>query len=200
MPRTLDKQARKAQLAEAVWDVITDLGIAAVSVRSVADRAGVVVGSLRHVFPTRTDLVTFSAELMVQRVQQRLAATERTDDPRVDAVEQLRHLLPLTEQTRVEFEVTIALIAESVAEPALTEIRDVAHADLSRLCTELAERLTGRPRDEHTERAGRRLHALVDGLAMQLLHQADEVDGEWAVAMVREEVDNLYRTRELGEH
>lgn len=51
VPRTIDRDARKEQLAEAVWRVVRERGIGAVSVRTVAEEAGVVVGSLRHVFP-----------------------------------------------------------------------------------------------------------------------------------------------------
>ena len=59
MSRSIDLTARKAQLAEAVWQVILDRGISAVSVRTVAEQAGLVVGSLRHVFPTRAELLAY---------------------------------------------------------------------------------------------------------------------------------------------
>ena len=67
MPRKIDRDRRKAQLAEAVWRIVVERGIGAVSVRAVAEEAGVAVGSLRHVFPTRAELLEFSAELMVQQ-------------------------------------------------------------------------------------------------------------------------------------
>ena len=39
MPRTIDHDARRAELAEAVWRVILHRGIGAVSVRTVAAEA-----------------------------------------------------------------------------------------------------------------------------------------------------------------
>ncbi|WP_201791090.1 TetR/AcrR family transcriptional regulator [Nesterenkonia sp. PF2B19] len=99
----MDRDARKNQLAEAVWQVILDQGISAVSVRTVAERAGVAVGSLRHVFPSRAELVQFSAELMVQRATDRLHATyaeAASHAPEARALALIREVLPLTPDTR----------------------------------------------------------------------------------------------------
>ncbi|ERK69927.1 transcriptional regulator, TetR family, partial [Leifsonia aquatica ATCC 14665] len=140
MPRTIDRDARKAQLAEAVWRVIVERGIGAVSVRTVAAEAGVAVGSLRHIFPTRTELLEFSAELMVDRATARILALP-VGDPREHALDVLRQLLPLTPDSRAELEVNIALIAEAPALPGLARIRDEADRALTGACLGLVERL-----------------------------------------------------------
>ncbi|OHV35358.1 MULTISPECIES: TetR/AcrR family transcriptional regulator [Pseudofrankia] len=191
MPRTIDRDARKAQLAAAVWRIIVERGIGAVSVRSVAEEAGVVVGSLRHVFPTRAELLEFSARLMVDRATARILATPRSDDPVEFAYAILRHLLPLEPDSRAEFEVNLALIAESPALPSLVEIRDYTTREVGELCHQVVELLTGRPRDETTLTAARRLHALVDGLGLHLLTQPPDADPTWATALVRAELTRL---------
>lgn len=191
MSRNIDRAARKAQLAEAVWQVILDRGISAVSVRSVADQAGLVVGSLRHVFPTRAELLAFSAELMVQRATERVLSTPLVDDPRQYALEVIKRLLPLEPDSRAELEVNIALIAESPAQPDLSGIRNHAHHQLVEACVRLVEILTGRPRDDHAVRTAQRLHALIDGLALHLLHQEPGDDADWAIAIVRDEITRI---------
>ncbi|MWV48715.1 TetR family transcriptional regulator [Rathayibacter sp. VKM Ac-2803] len=185
----LDRDARKAQLAEAVWRVVRERGIGAVSVRTVAEEAGVVVGSLRHVFPTRTELVAFSAELMVTRATERILATARTGDALADAVAMLRHLLPLEPDSRAELEVNIALIAETPALPELRGIRDEAHRGLAEMCVLLCASVAGRHPDAELLDSARRLHALVDGLAVHLLLR--EGEGEWAVGVLRAELERL---------
>lgn len=195
MPRSIDRAARKAQLAEAVWQVILDRGISAVSVRSVADQAGLVVGSLRHVFPTRAELLAFSAELMVERATERVLATPWTDDPQQYALEVIRRLLPLAADSRAELEVNIALIAESTAQPDLTSIRDHAHHQLVEACTRLVELLAGRPRDDGIVQTAQRLHALVDGLALHLLNQELDDDADWAIDIVRDEITRIAADR-----
>lgn len=189
MPRTIDRDARKAELAEALWRVIVHRGIGAVSVRSVAAEAGVAVGSLRHVFPTRTELLRFSAELMVERATARIRALPAGGDPRDAALDVLRQLLPLTPDSRAELEVNIALIAEAPALPELARIRDAADQALGAACLHLVEDLAGRAADADLRREAVRLHALVDGLAIHLLVRGGEPD--WALDALRAEVDRL---------
>jgi AcrR family transcriptional regulator len=190
--RSIDLAARKAQLAEAVWQVILDRGVSAVSVRTVAEQAGLVVGSLRHVFPTRAELLSFSAELMVQRATERVLATPWSDDPQHYALDVIKRLLPLEPDSRAELEVNLALVAESPAQPSLGGIRDHAHAQLLEACVRLVELLTGRPRDPELIVTARRLHAIVDGLALHLLHGEPD-DTEWALAIIYDEIAWIVR-------
>ncbi len=190
MTRTIDLAARKAQLAEAVWQVILDRGISAVSVRTVAEQAGLVVGSLRHVFPTRAELLSFSAELMVQRATDRVIATPWSDDPQQYALDVIERLLPLDPDSRAELEVNLALVAECPALPSLRDIRDHAHAQLLDVCVRLVELLAARKRDPELLLTARRLHALVDGLALHLLH-GDHDDTAWALEIVRDETARI---------
>ncbi len=184
----MDRDARKAQLAEAVWQVILDQGVSAVSVRTVAERAGVVVGSLRHVFPTRSELVQFSAELMMERVTERLLATESRDDPREYAVAIIKNVLPLDPDRRAEYEVNLALLAERAAVPGLQQVGLDAHRRLAGLCARLVGMLTGEAGTPSAASLARRLHALIDGLAFHLFHQPVGSDVTWALDIVQGEL------------
>ncbi len=187
----MDRAARKARLAQAVWQVIRERGIGAVSVRSVAEEAGVAVGSLRHLFPTRAELLEFSAELMVQRARERIRDIPRTENVQQYALEVVKHLLPLEPDSRAELEVNIALIAETPALPKLEAIRDHAYHQLGEACTQLVGMLAGRPRDRQIEEEARRLHAIIDGLAIHLLMEPSSQDTGWAVAIVRGELARI---------
>ncbi len=191
MPRTMDTVARKAQLAEAVWRVILDNGIAAVSVRTVADRAGLAVGSLRHVFPTRAELVTFSAELMVQRATERVLAIEPREDPQEYALAILEELLPLKPDSRAELEINLALLAERTAVPELVAVRDEAHRQLAALSARVVELVSGETGTTVAARRAQRLHALVDGLALHLVHRPPDADPAWAREILRDEIASL---------
>lgn len=189
MPRTIDLDARRVQLAEATWRVIREKGIGAVSVRTIAAEAGVVVGSLRHVFPTRSELLEFSARLMIDRATERITAIEPTGDARADVVAVLRELLPLTPDTRAELEVNLALIAETPALPQLADIRDEADTALRSLCAALVRQLRATASDDGL--AAERLFALVDGLALHLLTRPGEAAQERAMRILRDEVDAI---------
>lgn len=196
MPRTMDRDTRKAQLAEAVWQVILDQGISAVSVRTVAERAGVAVGSLRHVFPTRSALLQFSAELMVQRATDRILSTEPQDDPREFAVALIKHTLPLTPDSRAEFEVNLALLAERTAVPELREVRTHAHQQLTVLSARIVQILTGNTEIPTTDPRAQRLHALIDGLSFHLFHQPPDADPSWALDVMRGEIVTITSSSE----
>ncbi|MDR1189718.1 MAG: TetR family transcriptional regulator C-terminal domain-containing protein [Bifidobacteriaceae bacterium] len=203
MPRHIDLDARKAQLAEAVWQVILDQGISAVSVRTVAAQAGLVVGSLRHVFPTRAQLIEFSAELMVERATMRVQAVPAGDDPEAYALAVIAELLPLEPHSRAEFEVNLALLAESTALPGLVAIRDHAHQEIGHLCRHLVTLLrqsaemgtvpisSDPDRDGGIGRDAQRLHALIDGLAFHLLHCPVDADPTWALDLIRDELARI---------
>ena len=191
MPRTIDRDARKVQLAQAVWQVILDRGISAVSVRTVAEQAGVVVGSLRHIFPTRAELLQFSAELMVQRATDRVLAVREGPDPADYALEVLKNFLPLAADSRAELEVNIALIAESPALPQLVPIRNRAYEELGRACLRLTEKVAGRSGDPELVESARHLHAVLDGLALHLLMELPGSDSAWATEILKKELARI---------
>lgn len=187
MPPRMDHEARRAELAGAVWRVVREQGVGAVSVRTVAQEAGVAVGSLRHVFPTRAELLEFSTELIVRRATERIAAVPAEDDTVRHAQRVLDELLPLDAERRTEMEVNLALVAEAPALPRLAAIRDEAHEALGALCAQIVEHLSGRPDPDET----RRLHALLDGLALHLLHQDPAEDTTWARGLLRAELERI---------
>ena len=195
MARTIDRDVRKVQLAQAVWQVILDRGISAVSVRTVAEQAGVVVGSLRHVFPTRAELLQFSAELMVQRATDRVLTVREGLDPAEYALEVLKNFLPLTADSRAELEVNIALIAESPALPQLVSIRNRAYEELGNACLRLTEKLACRPSDPELVERARHLHAVLDGLAIHLLMEPPANDSTWATIIIEKELARITRIR-----
>ena len=192
MAPRLDLDTRKAQLAEAVWQVILDRGISAVSVRTVAEQAGVVVGSLRHVFPTRAELMKFSAELMLQRSTERVLAVPWSDDPEKYVLDVVEQLLPFSEDSRAELEVNLALMTEATALPELLTIRDKTHQQLQEVSLRLVELLSGRSRESvNMSAAAQRLHALIDGLALHLLHRPTGDDPAWALDIIRGEMSTI---------
>ena len=165
VPMLIDHARRREELAEAVWRVITRDGVGAVSVRTVAAEAGLSTGSLRHVFPSKEELLVASMELVHRRAEARLAALAPTDGPRRYATRLLAELLPLDDERRIEMDIHIALVAEAAAHAGLRRARDETHAAVRRVCVAaLAQLAPGRD----PAVAAPRLHAFLDGLAFHL--------------------------------
>lgn len=186
VPRLIDHDRRREELAQALWRVVTTKGIGAVSIREVAAEAGVSAGSLRHVFPTREQLVIAAAEQMLRNAEGRIMALPR-DVPPIEFAEQaLAQTLPLDQQRRTEFAVNLALVAEEPAVPALAGIRRQTYDGLRRLCRVVVGALRPGASDPELAESARRLHVLVDGLAFHLFQGGDD-DG-WTLPTLRREL------------
>lgn len=186
MPRLIDHDQRREELAQALWQVVTSKGIGAVSIREVAATAGVSAGSLRHLFPTREQLVIAAAEQMLHNVERRIMSLPRDVLPIEFAESALAQALPLDPERRIEFAVNLALVAEEPAVPALASIRRQTYDDLRRLCRVVVGSLRPEDGDDAIEATARRLHVLVDGLAFHLFQ--DTQDDGWAMTQLRAEL------------
>jgi AcrR family transcriptional regulator len=158
MPKQVDHAQRREQLAAALWRVVMREGIEAASVRRVAAEAGWSTGSLRHYFETRSQLLAFAMELVVQRVTERVAAFGPEPDPR----RLLEQALPLDDERRAEMQVWLAFTTQALVDPGLRDLRDGAHAALRDLCRRAVEQEGA----ADPGAAAEQLHALVDGLAL----------------------------------
>lgn len=183
MPKLIDHDERRQQLAEAAWRVIVRDGVSGASVRTVAAEAGRSAGSLRHVFSSQSELLVFALELVIERATERIAAlpTRATAVETVEAV--AAQLLPLDVERRAEMEVYLALFTAANSHAELRGTRDEAHRTVREACRWMVGRLgeAGElaPGADHALEA-LRLHALLDGLAAHLLYEPREADTGWA--------------------
>jgi AcrR family transcriptional regulator len=166
---TIDSDARRRELGAALWRVVLREGIEAASVRKVAAEAGISKGSLRHVFPSQSELLTFAMQLIIDAVGARVAAADASGDVREIVERRLQSLLVLDPETRAVFDIWLAFASRARVDASLRPLRDQTHAQVRGLCREAVEtlRAQGLTRSElDVEREAERLHALIDGLAM----------------------------------
>ena len=60
MPKIVDHEARRAELAAAVWRLASREGLGAVTMRGVAAEAGWSTGALGHYFADKEELLVFA--------------------------------------------------------------------------------------------------------------------------------------------
>src|SRR5215211_1004519 len=197
MPKVVDHEQRRRELAHAVWRVIRRQGVEQASVRTVALEAGWSPGALRHYFATQSELLGFAMRLVVERIEGRIAAIDQATDPR-EAVEQVLHeLLPLDDERRAENEVWLAFTARALIDPALRDQHNEVHAALHQACASSLETLAA---SGHANGGlaptleAERLHALIDGLAVHTALRPDLMTPEQIVAVVRLHLDALDNT------
>ena len=125
MPRQVDREERRRMLAEAVFAVIAERGLAAVSLRDVAAQAGVSMGAVQHWFTTKDEMLRFALDHMRTRVLGRLQdRLGRLADPgRRDLLEAgLEVMLPLDEAGRQEACVNVAFVGLATTDPGYADM------------------------------------------------------------------------------
>ncbi|MEV4708459.1 TetR/AcrR family transcriptional regulator [Actinoplanes sp. NPDC049316] len=159
MPKLVDHTARRRELASAVWRVLARDGVAEVSIRAVAAESGWSSGALRHYFATRAELLAFACEEVIATVRRRIGKLEPQGSPREVAEALLRETMPLDERRHLECSIAFAFLALGLGDPELARVQRMHFTAMAELCRAVAPQGTD----------PRRLHALVDGLSVQVL-------------------------------
>jgi len=167
MPKVVDHEERREQIADALWTVVRRDGYESVSVRSVAAELGMSTGALRHYFGSQDELIAFAMRSLMERIRARIVAVAATADGLEGALAVLEEVLPLDAQRHAESEVWLALVAASRTQPALRALADESHRALRGLCDSVVRvAAAAGSRDLDLAAETDRLHALVDGLAL----------------------------------
>ncbi|MFK0250883.1 TetR/AcrR family transcriptional regulator [Amycolatopsis azurea] len=177
MPKIVDPEARRLEIAEAVFRVIQRDGLAQASLRSVADEAGLAIGSVRHYFRGHDELIVFAMRALGDRLEARLLghlpdlldpATPRSRRQEITEA-LLSELLPLTDQTRAETDVWLAFSAAAKNRPDLAEEAARMYEGVRALVRRVldgANEAGGLLDDLDLAVETERLAALLDGLAL----------------------------------
>lgn len=127
MPKLVDHDVRRREIAQAVWAVIAERGIEGVTLRSVAAEAGISVGRIQHYHASREELVRDSCRELLKAATQRFEAVD-------DAApgERLRRLvlgrIPVAREFAIGTSIWLAYEAKSVDDPVIAELVQRGHA------------------------------------------------------------------------
>lgn len=112
MPARVDRDARRREVAEAVWRVLAAGGFPALSMRAVATELGATTGLVTHWFGSRDELVEHALELLHVRTDASLGehATLRS---------RLLAVLPTTDERRELSRIWVGFWSLALADAAL---------------------------------------------------------------------------------
>lgn len=194
MPRRIDHDDRNDEIAAAAFRVLARDGLAALSVRKVADEAGIATASLRRAFPTQDALRRFCFERLQTAATTRIRAV--TGEGRERVMGWMCELLPLDATRRAEFIVQLQLSRLALTDSGLTDSARELHDDVRRLCAAVLghlsdARLLADGLDLALETV--RLHALLDGLALHLLWTPSDDPARDADRVLARHLDTLGR-------
>jgi len=197
MPKKVDREQRRRQIAEAVLRLTAEQGLDAVSLRDVAAEAGVSMGMVQHYFTSKDRMLLFACAYMIERtnrrLQQQIAARPCPRSARATLRTVLVELLPLDEERRAGTRVWTAFLARAAVELDLEAFMRTtwvaSHAfiaDQIRSGQESGEI----PAHVSPDRAAVRALALADGLVSHVL--VGHYSATQALAAVDTYLDELF--------
>lgn len=170
VPKQVDHEQRRREIAAALWRVVGARGVEAVSLRAVAAEAGVSMGLVQHYFHTRDEMLSFAMDTVAERVAQRYAAEvsqlPQPLSPRAAVRALLVQFLPGDEAARLEGHALLGfLIGGPPDDPLAERLRDGMRQLREFVGGQIAE--AGLAADPET--ATTALLGLTDGLAVHVM-------------------------------
>ncbi|WP_040159585.1 TetR/AcrR family transcriptional regulator [Mobilicoccus massiliensis] len=199
MPKIVDHDQRRAELAEAVWRVVLRVGVEGASVRAVAAEAGWSMGALRYYFSTQDGLLEFAIDRMGQRIFDRVrgyyaGVSDGQAEGFERAVRTLCELLPLDEERHGEVLVWMSFMTRARVSGGYDEARRNGWEGERYLCRlAIADTLSLRlPReidqhftDDALELEAAELQVCIDGLSVQAVTYPEHWPADALEAAVR---------------
>ena len=171
MPKEVDHQARRRELADAACRVIGRHGLAGATLAQVAGESGWSIGSIRYYFPSKDELLAAAlwrvGERIDDRIRRRAAGGMSLAGLRAAALE----LLPLDASRGEESRVLLAFLAQAAVVPELAAAADDAAQRLQEpLTARIAHAIQAGELPAHLDPAHEaiRLQLLIYGLMVEL--------------------------------
>ncbi|MCR6483112.1 TetR/AcrR family transcriptional regulator [Amycolatopsis sp. OK19-0408] len=125
MPRQVDHDQRRVQIAEALQRLTTRAGLEGVSLRHVAAEAGMSMGSVQHYFKTKDEMLLFALEhrhkLRSERIRAKVLASG-PPTPRSILRACLVEILPRDPESEGDYLIGVAYFIRAVADPAMAKV------------------------------------------------------------------------------
>ena len=194
MPKIVDHDEKRKQIAEAAWNIIRKEGVEKVSIRRVAAEAGMSSGALRHYFSTQDEMLLFIMNYYLEEGKKRSQNKEWSENP-VQAVEEvLLELVPIDEEKKIETSVWWILALRSLTSDTIKDKKDEMTDGTYELANSLIEilALKGVLSDSmNAELEKSRLTALIEGLSIHALLRPDVYSPEKVKEVIRYHLETL---------
>lgn len=189
--RSKNMRERDARVVAAAWRLIAREGLGALTVKALAEEAGVAPSSMLYTMPNHAVVRERALEAIAPAIRKRISALppDPGDGPeRARAL--LEALLPLDAERRVEASVMQVLSASALTEPGLQPTWREVDGTIRDVCAQ-ALRAQGIKGDVV---ALDRLHTLTSGLINQLMNRGEDRSLQWVHAVLDLELQRKIET------
>jgi len=194
MPKIVDHDERRRHIVDALWRVVNRDGASEVSVRHVAAEAGMPKSSIGHYVGTMPQLLGLAVDELIQQVTDKALALDLFELDRDKVVDVLMTLVPVDKDRRNQSGVWLLVLSQSPSDPEVAEVLQRLNGAVYEAMVELLTMMSRqglRSEDRDLERDARRLHALIDGMSIQSLTDAQIRSRDEVRAILGDEVAAL---------
>lgn len=178
----MNVQAQKSRIAAAVWRLVANQSLDAVSMRTVAAEADISVGQVQHYFATKLDLLYAGIEHSYELIERMIEENAPSQSTSEQALLYTMFTLLLGESAtmRDAIRVNLAFAARNAKEARIQELLTAGDAeiiDMARRVIEEAQQAGDISTDLDSESEARALFACVQGLGVQVsVYQYDAAE------------------------
>lgn len=192
MPKLVDHEERKKQIAEATCRMIVKSGMEGATVRNIAQEAGLSLGALRHYFSTQEELLIHAMMLVKERAEARIELITMQNLPPKEMILQiLLEIIPTNDVTLAEMEVWFAFIAYTKSKPEMQLAQDDGIFSAMVLLFNMMESAGLLKSKLDKEIETERLYALVDGLALHAMLHPERMNKEMITNVLLQHLDEI---------
>lgn len=126
MPKKVDHAERRDEIVEAAFNVIYYYGFEKTTLREIAKKAGLSLGSVQHFFPKQKDIYMFAMDVIFQRFEKRMQKVVQVDlDVFENAVHMVKQIVQVhTEEERIENDIWVKFTLMATMNPEYKEIKE----------------------------------------------------------------------------
>ena len=131
MPKIVDHQERREQIALVACRVVAQYGFDQATIVRIAREAGYTTGMVAHYFDTKQDIIVAALRLILRRIEERLTPSPTGTPP--DLLTLLTEALPVDETRYIECAFYIAFWGQLAADRRMRRINAWIHREYLRL-------------------------------------------------------------------
>ncbi|MEW9675153.1 TetR/AcrR family transcriptional regulator [Lentibacillus sp. L22] len=125
MPKKIDHAERKDQIVEAAFHIIHCFGFEKTTLREIAKKAELSLGSVQYFFPKQKDIYMYAMDVIYQRFEERMQKVVQ-EDPGVfeNAVRMIKQIVQVnTEEERIENDIWVKFSIMATMNPEYQETK-----------------------------------------------------------------------------
>lgn len=193
MPKIVNHEARRRELARVVWRLMAREGIDAVTIRAVAREAGLSHGAVQYYFGTHKELLVFAMDIIVDGSGERLDAIDDTDAESA-LLAALLALAPLDADSTAATRLWVEMFTRSLTDVDFRRINRTFNTLLAETIMRLLTRLAaqcGPIASDVVAAEAVRLHALFDGACVHAVTDPQLLSADQLRELLRDHITQL---------